>query len=105
MLSVDEINKLKAQNEALKKQCSSLQQEVKNLKHEHEKAIWRKCQCLKEQQDEIFHLKNKLADAKRALQDIKAIVSGDYEMLDPQAVQEIRSILTKAEEECTIDLT
>lgn len=91
------MEELQAQNEALKKQCSSLQQEVKQLKHEHEKAIWRKYQCLKEQQDEIFHLKNKLADVRRALLDIKTIVSGDYEMLDPQAVQEIRSILIKVE--------
>lgn len=91
------MEELKSQNEALKKQCSSLQQEIKQLKHEHDKAIWRKYQCLKEQQDEIFYLKNKLADVRRALQDIKDIVSGNYEMLDPQALQEIRSILSKVE--------
>lgn len=74
-----------------------LQARLSMIRHEYEKVIWRKNQCLKEQQDEIFHLKNKLADVRRALQDIKTIVSGDYEMLDPQALQEIRSILTKAE--------
>lgn len=91
------MEELHAQNEALKKQCSSLREKVKNLKHEHGKAIWRKCQCLKEQQDEIFHLKNKLADVRRVLLEIKEIVSGDYEMLDPQAVQEIRQLLAEVE--------
>ena len=71
--------------------------EENQLKHDYEKIIWRKNQCLKEQQDEIFHFKNKLADAKRALQDIKTIVSGDYDTLDPQAVQEIRQLLAEVE--------
>ena len=36
MLSIQEIKLLQAQNEALKKQCNSLQQEVKQWKHEYE---------------------------------------------------------------------
>ena len=36
MLSIQEIKLLLAQNEALKKQCNSLQQEVKQWKHEYE---------------------------------------------------------------------
>ena len=36
MLSIQEIKLLQAQNKALKKQCNSLQQEVKQWKHEYE---------------------------------------------------------------------
>ena len=35
-MNAEEIKLLQAQNEALKKQCNSLQQEVKQWKHEYE---------------------------------------------------------------------
>ena len=35
-MNTEEIKLLQAQNEALKKQCNSLQQEVKQWKHEYE---------------------------------------------------------------------
>ena len=35
-MNTEEIKLLQAQNEALKKQCNSLQQEVKHWKHEYE---------------------------------------------------------------------
>ena len=49
--------------------------------------------------DIIDSYQPRLQKYKDVLQEIKTIVSGDYEMLDPQTLQDIRSIITKVEEE------
>jgi cell division protein FtsB len=52
-MNTEEIKLLQAQNEALKKQCNNLQQEVKQWKHEYEMLD----ACIELEQGKIAELK------------------------------------------------
>lgn len=96
------MEELQAQNEALKKQCSSLQQEVKQWKKEYEILD----ACIELEQGKIAELKAENVRLKSYLQEIKAIaeyiMTSDTEKwtLD-EPFKQIEKILelTKAEEE------
>ena len=55
-MNAEEIKLLQAQNEALKKQCNSLQQEVKQWKHEYEMLD----ACIELEQRKVAELQGKL---------------------------------------------
>jgi len=73
LLSI-KIDELKAENEKLK-------QEIKELAHY--------LACMTEQRNK----------ANTCLQQIKTIVCGNYEIIDPQGRKDILKLITKAEEE------
>ena len=109
ILSVDEINKLQMENEAYKQSEQEAGEIIAELKAENEKlkeevetrdnlvehfrkeAInWAKISndCIKD-----------IEKYKQTLQEIKAIVCGNYEIIDPQGRKDILKLITKAEEE------
>lgn len=87
----ESLNHLKQENERLKEEIK----EVKKYQYQQEYLD----KEIEEMQKALKTLAEGLNKRQMLLQEIKAIVSGDYEMLDPQTLQEIRSIITKTEEE------
>lgn len=68
-MNAEEIKLLQAQNEALKKQCNNLQQEVKQWKHEYEMLD----ACIELEQGKIAELKAENDRLNKILQEIKTI--------------------------------
>lgn len=127
MLSIKEINLLQAQNEGLKKQNADLQKENARLKEEikevkkyqYEQEFLEK--EIEEQREKNKRLTCKILEVKalnetlnvqctsqdctqlrklyQTLQEIKAIVCGNYEIIDPQGRKDILKLITKAESE------
>ena len=80
-LSVDRIN--------------SLAEEVEQLKAENERLK----DCVTDLQNGNDSLYNALCKYKSCLQEIKAIVCGNYEIIDPQGRKDILKLIIKAEVE------
>lgn len=112
MLSIDDINKLKEENavlqaykdvnedfktawEGLKAENDKLKEEVETrdnlIDHFRDEALYRATIASEYQKD-----RTKL---EQTLQEIKAIVCGNYEIIDPQGRKDILKLITRAEEE------
>lgn len=79
MLTIDEINKLQKENVELKAENDRLKEEIKELAHY--------LACMTEQRNK----------ANTCLQEIKAIVCGNYEIIDPQGRKDILKLINKTE--------
>jgi peptidoglycan hydrolase CwlO-like protein len=66
-MNAEEIKLLQAQNEALKKQCNNLQQEVKQWKHEYEILD----ACIELEQGKIAELKAENTELREKLEGYK----------------------------------
>lgn len=105
MLSVKEINLLQVQNEGLKKQNAELQKENARLKEEIKEVKKYQYQQeyldkeIEEMQKALKTLAEGLNKRQMTLQEIKAIVCGNYEIIDPQGRKDILKLITKAESE------
>lgn len=76
------IKRLEQENEKLKEKYSHVLELAKTNADSNE-------YCLQE-------LEKKYEQLRSALEEIREIVSGNYETLDPQAKQEIQNIITEA---------
>lgn len=83
------------------KQLQRLQQENEELKAENERL--QKLTCFNCGEETLSpsgaELYDKILVCKQTLQEIKAIVCGNYEIIDPQGRKDILKLITKAEEE------
>ena len=93
-----EIEKLKSQLQTLDDETVTVQ--LTQEEYEGLKAKEQECNRLKEKQKELLHDCNscKFHQYKQALENIEAIVSGNYDTLDPLAKQYILEIIKQAKD-------
>ena len=97
------IAELKAENDKLKEEIKYLEEEKKEKIQLLERII--KILYPNASDDELFTVTfnseyiDKLKKIQQTLQEIKAIVCGNYEIIDPQGRKDILKLITKAEEE------
>ena len=93
-MNTEEIKLLQAQNEALKKQCNSLQQEVKQWKYEYEMLD----ACIELEQGKIAKLQEKIKTIKtsRKIWEAEALKQGCIKVVEAdkykQTLQEIKKV-------------
>ena len=105
--AIDTLKRLRKENAELKAENKKLYEE-KDCLHKIidrllENAGYSKDIASAEDFEDVYenmqYKNNKLEEYKQTLQEIKAIVCGNYEIIDPQGRKDIIKLITKAESE------